>query len=55
MSFSLIRALICLLVLDRSGTELELAFLNLQTILGTAVDVKGAAQMNSIHHLSRLS
>lgn len=37
------------------GTELQLAFLNLQTILGTAVDVNGAAQMNSIHHLPHMS
>lgn len=39
----------------RRGTELQLAFLNLQIIPGTAVDVNGAAQMNSIHHLSHMS
>lgn len=55
MSFSLTCALICLLELERRGAELQLAFLNLQTVLGTAVDVNGAAKMNSIHHLSRMS
>lgn len=44
-----------LLELRRRGTELQLAFLNLQIIPGTAVDVNGAAQMNSIHHLSHMS